>query len=96
MPSERAPTSDRLRRDIDSSRAGDKVDFPDPAAAPLGADDEAAGRPPSAAERKLAVRQESHTAPAPRGKSIWPLFMVVVVALIVVAALAALLLAGGR
>jgi hypothetical protein len=34
---------EQLRADIDSGRTGDKVAHPDPAAAPLGADDEAAG-----------------------------------------------------
>ncbi|MBN8873181.1 MAG: hypothetical protein J0H67_10125 [Rhodospirillales bacterium] len=48
-----AETSDQLRADIDSGRTGDKVGVSDPAAAPLGADDEAAGVPPS----KEAVRQ---------------------------------------
>jgi len=38
---------DKLRHDIDSGRTGDKVAFSDPAAAPLGADDEAAGVPPT-------------------------------------------------
>ena len=57
MPFRQAPTSDQLRRDIDSGRTGDKVDFPDPAAAPLGADDEAGGHPPSPAERALAARR---------------------------------------
>ncbi|MDJ0388242.1 hypothetical protein QMO56_08965 [Roseomonas sp. E05] len=38
---------DKLRHEIDSGRTGDKVAFSDPAAAPLGADDEAAGVPPS-------------------------------------------------
>lgn len=33
--------ADRLRADIDAGRTGDKVPFPDPAAAPLGTDDEA-------------------------------------------------------
>ncbi|HYG88076.1 MAG TPA: hypothetical protein VD978_17645 [Azospirillum sp.] len=33
----------RLRYDIDSGRTGDKIPFPDPAAAPLGTDAEAAG-----------------------------------------------------
>jgi hypothetical protein len=37
---------DQLRNDIDSGRTGDKVPYPDPAAAPLGTDDEAAGTPP--------------------------------------------------
>jgi hypothetical protein len=38
-------TIDQLRSDIDHGRTGDKVDFPDPAAAPLGTDEEAAGTP---------------------------------------------------
>lgn len=38
-------TTDQLRDDIDRGRTGDKVPFPDPAAAPLGTDEEAAGRP---------------------------------------------------
>jgi hypothetical protein len=36
----------KLRNDIDAGRTGDKVDWPDPAAVPLGADEEAAGTPP--------------------------------------------------
>ncbi|GAB4072284.1 hypothetical protein KHC28_01370 [Ancylobacter sonchi] len=40
-------TVDRLRHDIDSGKTRDKVAFPDPAAAPLGTDDEAAGTPAS-------------------------------------------------
>lgn len=35
----------RLRGDIDAGRTGDKVSWPDPAAAPLGTDEEAAGTP---------------------------------------------------
>ena len=35
----------RLREDIDRGRTGDKVDWPDPSAAPLGTDEEAAGTP---------------------------------------------------
>ena len=41
-------TVEHLRADIDSGKTGDKVAGFDPAAAPLGADDEAAGRPDSA------------------------------------------------
>lgn len=51
-------TADRLRHDIDRGRAGDKVDAMDPAAAPLGTDDEAAGKPPTVAEVKLAYENE--------------------------------------
>lgn len=36
-------TMEQLRDDIDSGRTGEKVPASDPAAAPLGADDEAAG-----------------------------------------------------
>jgi hypothetical protein len=39
------PNTDQLRHAIDSGRTGDKVNFPDPAAAPLGTDSEAAGTP---------------------------------------------------
>jgi hypothetical protein len=41
------PTTSQLRHDIDTGRTGEKVAAPDPAAAPLGTDDEAAGTPPS-------------------------------------------------
>jgi hypothetical protein len=51
-------TTARLHHDIDRGRGGDKVDSIDPAAAPLGTDDEAAGKPPSPAEVKLAYQQE--------------------------------------
>ena len=52
------PTTARLRYDIDRGRGGDKVDNIDPAAAPLGTDDEAAGNPPSPAEIELAYSHE--------------------------------------
>jgi hypothetical protein len=41
----RGATCDQLRNDIDSGRSGDKVRFRDPATAPLGTDEEAAGTP---------------------------------------------------
>ncbi len=41
----RSAAPDRLRKAVDSGRSGDKNPFPDPAAAPLGTDDEAAGTP---------------------------------------------------
>ncbi|MBB5754828.1 hypothetical protein [Prosthecomicrobium pneumaticum] len=52
-------TSDALRHEIDSGRTGDKIAFPDPAAAPLGTDDEAAGVPPSAAAIAHAAAAET-------------------------------------
>lgn len=54
----RPPTVEQLRDDIDSGRTGDKIAFPDPAAAPLGADDEAAGSPPTSDQIEEARRHE--------------------------------------
>jgi hypothetical protein len=67
----KAPTSDQLRDRIDSGRTGEKIGFPDPAAAPLGTDDEAAGTPPTEAERRLAPASDPES-PAPRPRTgIW-------------------------
>lgn len=52
-----------LRADIDSGRTGDKIPVEDPAAAPLGTDDEAAGtRPTESAPPRTAER---HPSPPP-------------------------------
>ena len=48
----------QLKGDIDSGRTGDKVGVFDPALAPLGTDDEAAGAPPSREAIATARRQE--------------------------------------
>ena len=48
------PTSAKLKHDIDSGRGGGKIDAIDPAAAPLGTDDEAAGMPPTRRELDMA------------------------------------------
>jgi hypothetical protein len=58
-------TIEQLRADIDSGRTGDKVSAPDPAMAPLGTDDEAAGTPPSPAAIALTRRLENSRAPQP-------------------------------
>lgn len=46
----------RLRGDIDAGRTHHNVPFPDPAAAPLGADDEAAGAPAGTERRAMAAQ----------------------------------------
>jgi len=51
-------TPSRLRRDIDAGEGRDKIAYPDPAAAPLGTDDEAAGTPVSERQAQLAYRNE--------------------------------------
>lgn len=48
----------RLREAIDSGETGDKVANPDPAAAPLGTDDEAAGTPPPARAVRRSAEEE--------------------------------------
>lgn len=52
------PTTAQLRDTIDRGRTGSKVPFQDPAAAPLGTDDEAAGTPPTPDEIRAAMRFE--------------------------------------
>ncbi|MBB2972356.1 hypothetical protein [Mesorhizobium sp. RMAD-H1] len=47
------PTVDRMRKDIDRGETREKVPWPDPAAAPMGTDDEAAGAPPGEIERRI-------------------------------------------
>jgi hypothetical protein len=52
------PTTGKLKHDIDRGRSGDKVDFIDPAVAPLGTDEEAAGTPPPADAIAQAYKHE--------------------------------------
>jgi len=54
----RRSTADQLRRDIDRGRTGDKVSWPDPASAPLGTDEEAAGTPLAPGDVDAARRVE--------------------------------------
>jgi hypothetical protein len=71
----------RLRHDIDSGRTGDKVDWPDPAAAPLGTDEEAAGTPvaPALVEHTRALEKEgpTHRQPKRRIGAAWILFAII-------------------
>ena len=53
-----APTAEQLRHAIDSGETRDRIESPDPAAVPLGADDEAGGYSPSPAEGAAAYHQE--------------------------------------
>lgn len=66
---------EQLRDDIDSGRTGDKVPAADPAAAPLGADDEAAGtRTPAEATQRPAESPgpgpvRAHSSASGRGRT---------------------------
>ena len=57
-PASGRPTTAQLKGDIDSGRTGDKVGVFDPALAPLGTDDEAAGAPHSREAIAMARREE--------------------------------------
>ena len=64
QPDPSAATSAQLKADIDAGLTGDKVGGFDPAAAPLGTDEEAGGAGPSGAEiagARRAERVEDHT-----------------------------------
>ncbi len=57
-------TTEQLRIAIDRGHGGDKVDAVDPAAAPLGTDDEAGGSPNTIAQVRLAAQHEIHARPS--------------------------------
>ncbi|HYD31074.1 MAG TPA: hypothetical protein VEB64_09505 [Azospirillaceae bacterium] len=82
----------RLRADIDSGRTGDKIPAIDPAASPLGTDDEAAGQinpnlapphtPPTQAAPEIPPgRGAGFSVPASRGLMVALAAMVIVVGL---------------
>ena len=75
------PNASVLRGAIDKGRTGDKVAYADPAAAPLGTDDEAAGTPPTHERVAIAMRHEMR-APAPSeersGGSHWVMIALIV------------------
>jgi hypothetical protein len=76
-------TVEQLRSDIDSGRTGDKVPADDPAAAPLGTDEEAAGTPVGGDAVALARGREKSgpaTAPHRHGPgSAWIVVLAIVV-----------------
>lgn len=65
------PTAQQLKGETDAGLTGDKAAFPDPAAVPLGTDDEAAGAADDPSRAALALREEvarsaGSAAPPPR------------------------------
>ncbi|WP_300395874.1 hypothetical protein [Henriciella sp.] len=80
-----APTTDMLRKSIDSAETGDKIDYPDPAAAPLGTDEEVAGVDSGATQRATAYRNEVSRPSASEPRQWWIILGVptVLVALLV-------------
>ena len=59
----KTPTIDQLRKEIDRGQTGDKAPGVDPAAAPLGTDDEAGGNPPTAEQRAMEAEAQRHEDP---------------------------------
>lgn len=66
MTEQKRSTADQLRRDIDRGRTGDKVSWSDPASAPLGTDEEAAGTRLGPGEVDAARRAEHRGPDHPR------------------------------
>ena len=97
-----SPITEDLRTRIDAGETGDKVGVADPAAAPLGTDDEAAGAPATPAQVRTALAQETRQGAesgpeAGRGRAApheptdhratpWGLIAIVVVVLVAAAA----------
>lgn len=94
---DQSPTTEQLRDDIDSGRTHDKVAKSDPAAAPLGTDDEASGASPTpgqvatarahetsrgTAGQPSASRTASQTVRRPKAAMIWAIAGVVLVAIV--------------
>ncbi|MDB5643167.1 MAG: Excinuclease ATPase subunit [Hyphomicrobiales bacterium] len=90
---DRGAGSAQLRGKIDAGVTGDKVAFPDPAASPLGTDDEAGGAPMrrdavADAALQAAAARTPNTAPDQTGPWVWA---IVVAGLLVIAAATAVL-----
>lgn len=77
----------QLRANIDAGLTGDKVDFPDPAAAPLGTDDEAAGvtSAPAAIAQTTSKETTRPVKPGESGFPIWVMIGAVVLIAVVIA-----------
>ena len=65
MAKRTSPTSAQLRHGIASGQAGDKISNIDPAAAPLGTDDETGGNPPTKEQLTMAAAHELQRKPKP-------------------------------
>lgn len=59
----------QVRKDTDRGKTGDKVDYPDPAAAPLGTDEEAGGEHTPRPEAGRAEAERTYQRPAQRKKA---------------------------
>jgi hypothetical protein len=76
-------TAAQIRADIDSGATAEKIGFPDPAAAPLGTDDEAAGTPLSIEQISMDAAARPPRPPTPQsdGRG-FGIYVAIVVAII--------------
>jgi hypothetical protein len=85
------PTVDRIREDIDKGSTFEKVPYPDPAAAPMGTDDEAAGNTPSRMERTIEAEARHDPVPVERKRqapvALYALLIMVAVVMVIAVAL---------
>jgi hypothetical protein len=86
------PDPAKLRHAIDSGHTRDKVAFPDPAAAPLGTDEEAAGTPIRGEDVRTAIAFETADDPEPTEEpsAIWIMLAIAVAIAIALAGIIAL------
>ncbi|MFC5068023.1 hypothetical protein ACFPFW_08330 [Flaviflagellibacter deserti] len=88
---ERPARPEQLRGAIDAGQTAGKVAFPDPAAVPLGADDEAAGTPPPEPAVRLAMKGEIRQPRQPQSEGseppFWPGALYVIIGSLSLAAL---------
>lgn len=83
-------TMDQLRHEIDSGNAADKVNYPDPAAAPLGTDEEAAGTPTQITRDDILKEAGGRSYPQrnARGHFPWGLLTAAIIAALLIVSLA--------
>lgn len=93
-PRETGGSINRLRDAIDHGRTRDKVNWPDPAAAPLGTDEEAAGTPVKVQAATMAAAREIKASDdaEPRRHAIGAAWILVAVAALTAVALVGSLL----
>jgi hypothetical protein len=92
----RTDTADKLSSDIDRGRTVSKARAPDPAAAPPGADEEAAGTPLS--REIIAQIQQIETewpAPSPHGQGIGHAWVLIAAAFVIAVVLLSAILGRG-
>lgn len=94
MTNQSAPqTTDELRHDIDSGKTGDKADWPDPAAAPLGTDAEASGNTPKS--KTVRTQEKPKRVSTPLGSSMGAALTYAGIAIVLLVAMSTIVVVAG-